>query len=482
MKNDIIIIFMIMLGIGMCGAGWERTYGGDGNDFGNFAMQTIDNGYIVAGQTNSFINRGVYLIKTDAVGDTSWTNRYGSSYYDYAQSVIQTFDGGYILGGSQYQSSQYDPFLVKTDASGEMLWSRTYGGTQSDWGFFAIQTSDSGFVITGRKYAYPPATDYDVLLIRANTSGSEIWSRTYDNGYVGYCVQETNDGGFVVAGWTESLGEGLYSNSYILKTNASGYMEWEFAYGTDFPDEAKFISLISDDEYIVTGYTGLSVWLLKLDSSGDTIWTRTYGGSYTDKGYCVSQTTDGGYIIVGETDSYGSGLLDVYVIKTDSEGNLLWSQTYGGSNNDGGRSISQTDDGGYIIAGYTTSWGEGLEDIYLIKIDSEGIAEWQVPKPHTLSLSAFPNPFNSSVAITAPADAEVEIYDLRGNVVFNHPHSLSSLRSPSEYSPSLAKEGDGAQRQRVVWQPDESIASGIYLVRARTEDGRTATRKVVLLR
>ncbi|RKZ32836.1 hypothetical protein DRQ19_03590, partial [bacterium] len=206
------------------------------------------------------------------------------------------------------------------------------------------------------------------------------------------------------------------------------------------------------------------VYLVKTDALGDTIWTRTY--ETDSSGWSVAQTTDGGYIVAGGTYSFGAGNFDVYLVKTDALGDTIWTRTYGGSNSDWGRSVAQTTDGGYVVAGvYDYDYSAGTGDVYLIKTDSLGYSAINEPaaqKPIALSLTAFPNPFNSSCVIAAPAGAEIEIYDLLGN-------RLWSKTIPRSAPANL------------VWKPEENIASGVYIVRAATGN-RSATKRVVYLK
>ena len=192
----------------------------------------------------------------------------------------------------------------------------------------------------------------------------------------GYSVQQTLDGGYIITGMTRSFGAGL-SDVYLIKTNPSGDTLWTRTYGGNLDDEGRFVHQTTDGGYIIAGTTesfgagSADIWLIKTNSSGETIWTRTFGGSDEDRCYSGNTTADGGYCIVGSTSSFPS---DVYLIRTDSLGSTLWSKTYGSSEHDIGYSVQETFDGGYIIGGWTYS--PSLTPVFLIKTDSQGDTLW----------------------------------------------------------------------------------------------------------
>lgn len=256
--------------------------------------------------------------------------------FESGESVQQTSDGGYVLVGSTMDKS-WDIWLLKTDAHGNKLWSKTLGGDFADIGHCAQQTSDGGYIVVGATMygtswedVYQRGGD-QAWLVKTDVDGNEVWNKMFwgNLGGVGYSVQQTPDGGYIFVGKTYSYGAGR-----------------------------------SD------------IWLIKTDDNGNELWNKTFGGADTDAGYCVQKTTDGGYILVGETRSYGAGSSDVWLIKTDDNGNELWNRTYGGTSADIGRFVQQTSDGGYIIAGDFGSSGTIGADMWLIKTDANGNESW----------------------------------------------------------------------------------------------------------
>jgi hypothetical protein len=213
----------------------------------------------------------------------------------------------------------------------------------------------------------------------------EVWRATFGGpGFdVGNSVIETKEGGYALAGRTNSRGSGGY-DGWLISTDSRGREIWNQTYGGPGDDEAMVVLETSDGGLIIAGGTdsqgmgNFDAWLIKTDSKGGEIWNRTFGGLGYDWAYSLQKTGDGGYVILGETESFGAGGKDAWLIRTDGEGDELWNRTYGGANDDGGRSAKGAADGGHIIAGFTESFGAGGSDLWLLKTDSEGAEVWNV--------------------------------------------------------------------------------------------------------
>lgn len=334
--------------------------------------------------TNATENKKTIKINDSNIGlllqpPIEWEKTYGSPFAGSSYYVQQTSDGGFIATGVLFTTGGADPelYLVKTDAGGELQWSQTYGGASPfDCGYCVQQTSEGGYIIAGVYHGW------GLWLIKTYSNGNQQWNKIFNssNFDTAFYVQQTGDGGYVIAGgYTYTPGP---PDMWIIKTDSFGNQQWERKVGGGNAEYGHCIRQTTDGGYIVVGYTdsygaGLEdTRLVKLDSGGNISWIQDYGGTLDDRGNSVRQTNDGGYIIAGYTKSFGAGGSDVYLIKTDGSGNLLWSQTFGGGNDDEGNSVRQTSDGGYLICGTTQSFGSGNTDIYLIKTDSNGVKLW----------------------------------------------------------------------------------------------------------
>ena len=356
---------------------WSRTFGGSESDWGYSGQQTSDGGYILFGTTRSY-GAGEYdfwLIKTDAQGNKEWEKTFGGNDWDWGISIQQTSDGGYILLGStcSYGAGEWDFWLIKTDSQGNKQWERTFGGSGLDIGWSVQQITDGGYILLGYTYSYG-AGDGDFWLIRTDAQGNKQWERTFGGSEddQGYSVQQASDGGYILLGYTESYGAGS-ADFWLIKTDAYGNKEWERTFGGSEDDRSVSVQQTQDGGYILLGDTysygvgSADFWLIKTDAYGNKEWERTFGGSSRDNGWSVRQTADGGYILFGVTYSYGAGSADSWLIKTDAYGNKEWERTFGGSAIDWGISVQQTEDGGYILFGCTSSCGAGGLDFWLIK-------------------------------------------------------------------------------------------------------------------
>jgi len=261
---------------------------------------------------------------------------------------------------------------------------KTFGGSGADWAYSVQQTKDGGYILAGYTTSYGAGND-DAWPIKTDANGIEQWNKTFggSSNDEAYSIQQTKDGGYILAGRTYSYGAGS-SDAWLIKTNANGIEQWSKTFGGSSNDEAYSIQQTKDGGYILAGNTTSygagddDTWLIKTDANGNKVWDKTFFETigYADRVYSVQQTSDGGYILAGWTDPYMSYQGDAWLIKTDANGIEQWNKTFGGSSNDEAYSIQQTKDGGYILAGRTYSYGAGSSDAWLIKTNANGIEQW----------------------------------------------------------------------------------------------------------
>ena len=351
----------------------------------------------------------------------------GGTLNELASSVISFSDGTYaVVGYSQSidgdiqttkTTSQYDFWVLKFDSSDTLLWQKTYGGSNDEKAYKAINTSDNGFAIAG----YNKSTDgdltnnegfEDVFILKLDTDGNILWQTTtgFSGTDQGFSLIETSDGGYFIGGIldvTSSNGEGNSSakakhaggDYWAIKLDKSGNLEWTKFFGGSNTDTCNDL-IETDDGYILVGSSdsndidisnnkgSYDFWIVKINKKGTLLWEKSFGGSEIDEAHAITKTYDGNFIIAGDTRSsdqditINNGGADVWVIKINTDGELLWEKNFGGSSFDVARSISKTSDNGYIISGSSRSLdngftNQGQNDAWLLKISSEGNQEWQ---------------------------------------------------------------------------------------------------------
>lgn len=363
---------------------WEKLFSKKNTDAFRCVIEVPAGGYLIAGYTSdSTVNdTDAYVVRMTTAGDTLWTkriNRTGNG-KDLLYKVINTADGGYAFCGYSTSNSagSDDAYFLKMDAIGNVLWSKTWGGTGKDRAQDIVQTADGGFAIAGYTTS-PPAAYYDAFLIRTNGSGDTLWTRRF--GTSGFDDANTvvthPDGGFVLGGQSTNGGAGL--DMYMVRLNTAGDIIWTKKFGTNGTDNIEHIIRQPDGTYILAGGTddtgglgGNDGYLVKTDTGGTVLWSKVYGGNSQDDFHQVYRTVGGNFILSGTSRSSGALEPNMWLIKTNSSGDSLWSRTYGGDNHDHGYSAVQTSDGGYIFVGYSSSFGFNGEDAYVVKTDNFG--------------------------------------------------------------------------------------------------------------
>ncbi|TSE09358.1 fibronectin type III domain-containing protein [Aquimarina algiphila] len=390
---------------------WEKSFGGSQIDVANAIQLTVDGGYIVAGTANSddgdvggnndadgYLGGDYWVIKLNNSGDMIWETNLGGNSDEAGNSIQQTTDGGYIVVGFTDSNDQdisgdtsfADFWIVKLDGSGNLVWETNYGGSGNEEATSVDQTLDGGYIVAG----FTSSSNDDVggnnggidyWVIKLDAEGALIWETNLGGSEfdIAQSVEQTSDGGYIVGGYSESLGDDVGGNYgekdyWIVKLDALGNLIWETNLGGSLDDLAYDIHQTTDQGYIVAGYSESSdfdvsdnngkkdSWIVKLDTSGAIVWEVNLGSSESDAARSIQQTTDQGYIFAGnsgasdfDVSTNNGGYADYWVVKLNPLGELSWEISFGGPEPDYANAIQQTSDG-YIVAGYV--WGPG-EDI-----------------------------------------------------------------------------------------------------------------------
>jgi len=495
---------------------WQNDIGGfDGDYLGiGSVQQTSDGGYIIGGWSDSDStgdktedsngDDDYWIIKTDSTGNIQWQNSIGGTGPDRLNSLQQTRDGGYILAGTSGSNisgdktentwnNSDDYWIVKTDAAGNILWQNTIGGNQSDYLQSIEETNDGGYILggysnsdtSGDKTEYCLNYSADYWIVKTDSVGIVQWDNTiggYSNDDL-FSVHQTSDGGYILGGVSGSNISADKSENcvgqadfWIVKTDAVGNIQWQNTIGGDNIEGLYSIQQTNDGGYIFGGRSDSNIsgdksedsngssdyWLVKTDASGNIQWQNTIGGSDADVLYSIRQTTDGGYIlgggsisnISGDKTENTNGSSDNWAVKTDSLGNVQWDKTIGGSSGDGITCIQETSDGGYILAGSTSSniSGDKTENCYggpdywIIKLgpdNTTGIVdlEWEVE-----DLIGYPNPVSETLSVigytlSGTTANEISIYNVLGEKVLNRSVLFSNGGQQYEVDVSLLQSG-----------------------------------------
>jgi hypothetical protein len=399
---------------------WQKCLGGSNDDVAQSIIQTKDGGFVVGGYTSSQDsdvsgNHGAvdfWVVKLNSIGAVQWAKCYGGSGSDFGYSIIQTIDGGYAVAGLTYSSDGQvtgyhgggDAWVIKLDDTGALQWQKCLGGSQLDAANSIVQTADSGFAITG----YTNSNDgnvsgnhgnQDVWVVKLSTSGRLLWQKCLGGSQteVGSSIIQTSDGGLAVGGWTSSDDDDVSGNNggydyWLVQLNDTGMIEWQKCLGGSGTDYGFTLKQTRDNGFAIAGYTtsndgqvsgnhgGQDVWIAKLDLSGTLQWKECLGGTQDDEANSIIQTTDGGFAVAGITTSnddevsgnHGGG--DEWVVKLDNTGTIQWKRCLGGTSYDIAYSIIQIANGNYAVAGFTSSndsdvsGNHGGEDAWVVEL------------------------------------------------------------------------------------------------------------------
>jgi hypothetical protein len=430
---------------------WQACFGGSGYELGYCIHQTTDGGYILAGETRS--NNGQvtgfhgiadwWVVRNDATGTLLWQRALGGSGSEIPRAVVQTMDGGFVVAGSSGSTdgdligvaSTGRGWVVKLDADGEIQWQHRYGSSPDESTFWAMEQTATGELLlagTQRSTTDDPGCNQggfsNAWLVKLDSAGELLWERCYggSSDEIFLAMDLTDDGGCILTGRTSSNDGDVFTNNglddlWVVKVDQQGDFEWGRSFGGSNTDLGLAIRQTNDGGYVaagsawsnngdVTGHNGLQdVWVVRLNATGDLLWQQAIGGSDREVAFDVLTHADGGFTIAGWTQSPDgdvsqlAGQSDAWLMRLDAAGTLLWEKTFGGTGSELYNSITRTNDGGFAILGGTNSndgdvsGNHGGGDLWVVKLGAEPVGISEFIQDPLLSL--FPNPTTGVVAV-----------------------------------------------------------------------------------
>lgn len=484
---------------------WQKALGGPGNEGANSIVRTDDGGYALAGLcttnggnvTNTHGALDFWVVKLSSSGTLQWQKAFGGSGVDYALNIKQTGDQGYVVVGASGSNSgdvtgnhgDADCWVIKLNAAGDLEWQRSLGGSASDEGECILQTLDGGYIIVGSSDSNDGDVSGnhgsgDVWLIRLGQDGTLIWQRIFGGSGidVGRVIIETGDGGYVLAGNSDSndgdvTGAHGLDDYWLLKVSETGVLQWQRACGGSGYDRAFGLVRRSDGVLVATGdcnsndgdvvgaHGSTDNWVIALDSTGVLEWQRPLGGTGEDYGQAIIETTYGDLIVTGGTSSsdgdvdMNHGSSDAWVVRISGTGSLIWEKTMGGSQYDGSYGIASAADGGYAIAASTSSNdGEvsgfhGSGDVWAVKLATDPTGVRELDSAH---FTLWPNPARDQV-------------NVRFDMVPLEPTRLEVHTSTGQ----LVRSGSMTGIERLLVLPTADLAPGSYSIRIVTNGTST---------
>ena len=433
MRKVVIIIYLFLSGFTFGQNPFNNTFGWYDDDGASGIIINSDSNIVLTTSLTYNSNPLPSLIvlnsNNDSIDSFTSNSKFWSSGYQELFSSHYVSTGRWWLTNST--TSDIDLFVRKIDKSGNLIFNKTYGGTDYDYGLDFQILPDSGFLIVGTTKSYG-AGGYDVYIIRTDKNGDSLWTRTYGNsqqGQIAYGIEKESDSVYVVAGtWGSNIAPA--AQVFIMKINLMGdtlaFKEIGNYYTGDF---GHSLCKTSDGGYAIGGvaednmgsYYAFMYSIFKVDSNLNLQWIKHYGNLGDDEAFDIKECYDHGFIMVGYSEQPGRGE-DVYIVRTNSIGDTLWTRTLGGDYNDRAYSVVQTPDSGFAIVGNTYSYGAGGSDAFFLKLKPNGDITTAIGlpvKPKVQSFSIFPNPASSrtSIEFGKTVSGLMIIYSIDGKVL-----------------------------------------------------------------
>lgn len=456
---------------------WEVALGGSTSDHAFSIISSYDNSYLIAGYT--FSDDGdvtghqgstdYWVVKLDDLGNLIWQKTFGGSGADNATSIVASSDGGFVIAGKTTSQDGdvsnplggWDCWVIKIDGVGNLLWEKTFGGTGPDAANHIEQTDNGGYIISG----WTSSNDldvsgnnggYDYWILEIDSIGNIIWQNALGGSGDEQCqlVKGTPDGGFIAVGSSDSNDGDVTGNHggdgdmWIVKLNSQGTLVWQKSLGGSGNEIANSLIVANDGSAIVVGFSsstngnvtgnhgGDDFWVVKLDSLGNLIWEQSYGGSSNETANSIQVASDQNYIVAGFTTSSdgdvssNNGISDIWILKIDTTGSLIWERTLGGTSYDNSKSIICADSGAILSAGNTASSdgdvtsNNGSNDYWIVKLEGDSMPECIVSiDPGNVVVDSFSNSYLVNLLINQGCSWSVS--SIPNWVVWNSPNNGS---------------------------------------------------------
>lgn len=381
---------------------FQYTFGGGKKDVLYSTIETDDKGFISVGYTESFGagNYDMYLIKNDSVGNLEWSKTYGGKKEDYGRSIIKSNDGkGYVMLGysnSFSVNNYFDIYLVKVNMNGDTLWSKYYGLDRSEYGYSIIPTKEGGYMLLGEVINNINGDkNSDIMLIKVGEAGQFEWSKIYGGNLTDYLysIEQLEDGTYLLGGETNSFGAGEW-DFLAVRLQVDGKIQMAKTYGGLKTDFGRFAISGKDGGVLIGGNSfnygagDMDFVLIYTNKDGVIEWSQSYGDIGTEYMLDITKTKEGGYLVSGYTNSFGTHVEDIFLLRLKADGKLLWGKTIGGDYGDYGVSVIPTSNKGVVITGNTKSFGVKSDDCFIFKVEdklSRSLCNSQIIRPITQS-------------------------------------------------------------------------------------------------
>ena len=462
---------------------WSKTFGGENSEGAASVIQTSDGGFVMCGYSNiPNNNSNLLIIKTDNEGNEQWNYAFGGEGWEAGKSICETSTGDFVATG--YSTSEgaglQDVLAIKVSSGGELIWNKTFGGPGLDIGFSICETSDEKLLICGYTESFGAGMD-DIYVLKLNENGDEIWNETYGGSEsdLGRKIIELSDGNYAIIGTLGySQGNGI-RDVLLVKTDANGNIIWTQTYGvTNDYQDAFSVKETSDGGFIIAAQSHiqavdlLDAYIIKTDSDGNLTWDYMYEGtdSFYDYAKDVVETANGNFLICGHTKNNENRINQAFIFLVDQDGNEIWAEEYGDIGSDWTNSICSTSDGNFVLAGHTSSYGSGKHDAWLFKLQNHLTFVENNPNPQRTHLfQNIPNPVKSTTAI------KLTIHENRGG-------TLAIYNSNGVVVKSFGNLGKGSHS--IVWNRADNnnskVLSGLYYLSLEA-GAEVFVRKIIVL-